>query len=208
MDQAKIIASFLESIDARNVILCGNSFGGGVSLMTYFMIPEPERHERIGALILIDAAAYPQKLPFFMDALTWPLIHSMVPILSPQRRAQMVLQQAFHNDSKITEDRVRRHAQFLSLPGHYRALVATAKQIIPDNWDAFIGSIKRVNVPTLILWGEKDAIIPIDHARRFAGEIPNSTLQIISGCGHIPQEECPEATADHIRAFADRIRQA
>ena len=52
--------------------------------------------------------------------------------------------------------------------------------------------LKKINVPTLILWGRQDRIIPIKHASITAASIPNAKLVVFDKCGHMPMFEYPE----------------
>jgi pimeloyl-ACP methyl ester carboxylesterase len=199
-DQVKIVSAFLEFIDVRHAVLVGSSLGGGVALMTYLTMPSvPARVDR---LVLIDSAVYPQPLPFYISLLRIPILKKVIPhLLSADARVRLVLARGFYDNSKVTAGRVRRHAQFLDLPGSLHALIETAYQIIPDDIQLFLGKLKEVNIPTLIIWGEHDRIISGSKAQRLQRDIRNARLVLIPKCGHIPQEEAPEATAEAIRAF-------
>ena len=74
------------------------------------------------------------------------------------------------------------------------ALLETGKQIIPPNIDELTARYQAINVPTLIIWGKQDKIINPIVGDLLDQAIPNSTLKWIDQCGHVPQEEMPEAT--------------
>jgi pimeloyl-ACP methyl ester carboxylesterase len=59
--------------------------------------------------------------------------------------------------------------------------------------------------PTLILWGEQDAVIPVSTATRLEAILPNTTTVIYPQLGHIPMEEAPELTASDVRQFLDSL---
>jgi len=61
--------------------------------------------------------------------------------------------------------------------------------------------IKDLKLPTLILWGGQDRLIPPDYGRRFAQDIAGSKLVMFDALGHVPQEEDPAATLVPVRAF-------
>jgi pimeloyl-ACP methyl ester carboxylesterase len=61
--------------------------------------------------------------------------------------------------------------------------------------------LSRVRTPTLILWGEGDALIAVEGGRWFARGIPGSTLVTYPGIGHLPQEEAPEQTLRDLRGW-------
>lgn len=64
--------------------------------------------------------------------------------------------------------------------------------------DSLIRSYKAIIIPTFILWGTKDRIVPLKLGKRLHSEIPSSTMEILDNCGHIPQEEFPEETVKHL----------
>jgi pimeloyl-ACP methyl ester carboxylesterase len=61
--------------------------------------------------------------------------------------------------------------------------------------------LARVTVPALILWGGRDAMVPVDHAARFEAAMPDVQLVVYDDLGHIPHEEAPERTLEDVRAF-------
>ena len=61
--------------------------------------------------------------------------------------------------------------------------------------------IKKITVPTLIIWGAEDAWIPTEHAYQFHKDIRKSILKIYEGVGHEPQEEAPDWTAKDVKLF-------
>jgi pimeloyl-ACP methyl ester carboxylesterase len=60
-------------------------------------------------------------------------------------------------------------------------------------------------VPTLIIWGDKDRIIPVEQGRATHEAIPGSRLEIFEGVGHFPHREDPDRAAAEIGAFFGRI---
>ena len=57
------------------------------------------------------------------------------------------------------------------------------------------------DLPMLVVWGERDAVIPMEHAGRLHAALPNSHLDIFAGAGHFPHEEQPERFVDLVRSF-------
>ncbi len=108
---------------------------------------------------------------------------------------------AYFDDEAVPEEAVERYAEALGQPGAEHALVETARQIIPSDLDRLTARYPEIGYPTLILWGEQDAIVPPDIGRRLHEAIPNSRLVILRDTGHIPQEERPQATLAEIESF-------
>ncbi len=200
-DQAEIITKFIVRYNLKRVTLIGHSFGGAVALFTYMNFHNGCINP-IEKIVLIDSAGYNQKLPFFITILRTPIINSLVLNLLPSEfQAEYTLRKLVYDKSKLTKDKILRYSFFYNMPGSHNALVQTAKQILPDNHEEIIGQIKLINVPTLIVWGRNDPIIPLKNAFRFQADISNAQVRIIDNCGHIPQEEKPEETAKAIVEF-------
>ena len=70
-----------------------------------------------------------------------------------------------------------------------------------SNDAALAGQISQLRLPTLILWGSEDRLIPPDHAQRFQQAIAGSELLVFEGLGHVPHEENPEATVQAVKRF-------
>jgi len=204
-DQAEVVLAFMKTQKLHDVTLVGHSYGGAVCLYTYFHDRSRLNGGLIRRLVLIDAAAYVQKFPFFIEILTKPVINWVVMKLVPaQTRASLVLHRLFHDARKLSEERIARHADFLDEPGSYNSFVECAKQVVPANPDSISALIKTIEVPTLILWGADDSAIPVEQGRRLWRDIRTSSLVIIPDCGHIPHEEAPEESLEAILNFLAR----
>jgi pimeloyl-ACP methyl ester carboxylesterase len=81
------------------------------------------------------------------------------------------------------------------------ALGCTAKFLWPIPDRGLAKRLHRIAAPTLIVWGEQDALIPVIYADEFARLIPGSRVCLVPDCGHIPQVEQPEMTVEAVRAF-------
>lgn len=201
-NQAEIVVSFIKHHELRDFILGGHSYGGGVALVTYFKLQDIKHAARVKALILIDSAGYLQKFPFFISVLRFPVLNCVILKFVPAYlRARYTLERIFYDKSTVTKERVHRYARFFDLPGSHNSFIEVAKQIVPDNPDSIIQRIPNIKIPTLVLWGHNDPVIPIEHAHRFHQEIVNSKLEVIQQCGHVPHEEKPEQVASSIIQF-------
>jgi pimeloyl-ACP methyl ester carboxylesterase len=208
-DQADVVLAFIKSQNLHNVTLVGNSYGGAVCLYTYWKDRSAHDEGSIRRLILIDAAAYVRPLPLFIDILRRPVINWVVMNLVPAEMiATVVLFQLFHDPARLSYERIARHAEFFDQPGSYNSFVECAKQLIPANPDSVTAFIKTIEVPTLILWGADDPVIPVEDAYRLHQDIRTSRLVILPHCGHIPHEEAPEESLEAILNFLDGAKPA
>jgi pimeloyl-ACP methyl ester carboxylesterase len=201
IDQRDLIFRFILEHDLRNLTLMGNSYGGGVSLLVAMLLCEQEP-ERFSKLILIDSGGYNAKLPTHLKLLRTPILGWLALNLLPARTsARMILKQAFYNKTLITENQVEAYAGPIAAKGGRHALLQTAKQAIPKNIDQITARYKTISVPTLILWGLQDTIIPLEIGERLRKDIPDSRLEVIDKAGHILEEEVPEKIIPLILRF-------
>jgi pimeloyl-ACP methyl ester carboxylesterase len=200
-DHADLIYQFILDHDLRNLTLIGNSFGGALSLLLSIMLLENEPG-RLRSLVLIDAGAYKKYIPGYLKLIGVPIIGAAAVYLTPARcMAKSVLKLAYYDPKKITAGQISGYAAPLAAPGGKHALLETGKQIIPPNLDELTARYKDINVPTLIIWGKQDKIINPIVGDLLDQAIPNSTLKWIDQCGHVPQEEMPEATVPLVLDF-------
>lgn len=200
-DQADIVAAFIRDRNLSGVVLAGHSYGGGVAVLANDRLAR-QGNDAVKALILIDSALYPQDLPFFIDALRMPVLNRVfLAFTSPRFRARFTLQRIFRNQEAVTDARVERHARFLDAPGAHDAFIQAAEQIDDLDFAEAERALGAVRVPTLIIWGEHDPVIPLANAHRLKAAIPHATLEVIAGSGHAPHEEYPDATVAAILEF-------
>lgn len=199
-DKTDEIYNLILEEDLRNLTLVGNSLGGAIALLLAIRLHK-EKPDRLSKLILIDSAGDSSSLPPHLNLLRSftgaPIIY-----LSPSRlAAMMTLRMCYYDKTKITSEQVDAYATPLASFGGRHALLETARQCIPENADELIAAVSTITVPTLILWGREDKVIPLKVGERLHKLLPNSTLAVIEECGHIPQEEKPDETIALISRF-------
>jgi len=214
-DQSDLIYQFILEQDLRNLTLMGNSYGGAVSLVLAIRLckeesrtPHKEQPPRLASLILLDSGGYNRDLPSHLKILKTPLIGWLaVHVLSPEAAANKVLKDSYYMDCKITKEQIAEYARPIRARGGRYALLQTAKQAIPENSDEITSQYKNISVPTLIIWGLDDEVIPVKIGLMLHQEILPSRLELINDCGHVPQEEQPEETMRYISAFFSSLGQ-
>jgi len=202
---AEIVVNFIIEKNIGDYILVGHSLGGGVALLTAISFLDYPHYMPKG-MILLDTAAYKTELPFFVQRLNIPILSTLIlKFTSPDFQARYTLSKIYYDPSKITQEKVERYSYFFSLDGHDDALLQTAHQIIPKDFNQYTNQYKNLNVPTLVIWGKQDPALPLATGTRLALELPSATLKVIDKCGHNPQEEWPEETAKYILDFIFRL---
>jgi len=198
--KADDIYNLIVEEDLRNLTLIGNSLGGGVALLVATRLME-EESGRLSKLVLIGSAGDKRYVP-------WPVkvVRSFVggPIVyaTPSRlAASATLRMCYYDPKKASKEQVLAYATPIASRGGRHALLQTARGCIPANADALIAKLPKLTVPTLLIWGRQDKIIPLVVGELLHELIPNSQLEIIEECGHIPQEEKPEETVALVSRF-------
>ena len=102
------------------------------------------------------------------------------------------------NHHLITKDRIESVRRPTTAADAHRSFLATAR-----SWDAcrIQDDAQYINQPTLIIWGEKDTVIPIANGERLYNSILNSRFVVFKNCGHVPQEENPDLFVDLVTEF-------
>jgi pimeloyl-ACP methyl ester carboxylesterase len=201
LDQAELLAQLIEDRDLHNVTLVGHSFGGGVALLLALQA-DTRLKGRIAKLVLLDSIAYPQKVPVFFRLLGVPVMSQLGVRMAPSSwQIEVALKLAYYDQRKIDPAEVEAYAAPMQTAAGKHAIIYSARQIVPDGLDQLAARYKLITLPTLILWCDHDRIVPLEIGLKLRRAMPNSTFKLVSDCGHMPQEEQPEATLRLIRGF-------
>jgi len=202
-DHAALVLDFMEGLQLHDVVLAGHSLGGGIALFAGEMARESGRERLIGRLVLIDAAAYPQRLPRFFAYLRMPVAGSLILHLLPLKvMVRYNLEHVYHAPGQVTEERIKRYSGCFTGRNTAYALIATARQLDPAAYQHRLPDYGKISIPTLIVWGRHDRVIRLPAGERLHREIPGSRLAILDA-GHNPHEERAEACAAAISAFME-----
>jgi len=201
MTHAAIVAAFLQAHELNGVVLVGHSFGGAVALLTSLKSRPEGEWGRIGRLILIDCAVYPQKIPRYIGYLRLPLLGYLLLKAVPVRfGVRQMLNNIFRNQRAITPERIERYASCFGKESVY-PLIQGARQLLPPDSAELVLRYREIDFPTLIIWGREDPLISLDQGVRLQGELPQARLVVLENCGHNPHEEWPEQTFAVIHEF-------
>jgi pimeloyl-ACP methyl ester carboxylesterase len=129
---------------------------------------------------------------------TVPAVAALLPYTLPRPMVRSMLAPAFGNPAALTDDRVTRYRDMMLAPGVRRAMVARMAQVMLVPPEPLL---RRIEAPTLIVWGEKDAMIPFRNAADYMKVMPHARLVALPGLGHVPQEEAPAETAGLVADF-------
>ncbi|KZF09140.1 hydrolase [Rhodococcus sp. EPR-157] len=205
---AATIRDLLHSLDVESVTMVGHSYGGGVAMQMLYLFPE-----MVEKICLVASGGLGQEVNPVLRAASLPGSEVALPVAAsaPVRRAvggvlalltrARILrlgagdQRAWTNFASISDSRTR------------RAFLSTARSVI--NYRGQSVSATRLlssfsHVPALLVWGERDTIIPATHAHSVRDQLPGrGRVELFPKAGHFPHLDEPERFASVFAEFMD-----
>jgi pimeloyl-ACP methyl ester carboxylesterase len=213
--RSRLVIDYLERSGRGPVHLVGNSMGGAISIQV-----ADRRPDLVRTLTLISPAVPDLRLRRGSDALL-PLLLvpgigsrmlTRVENVPPERRAQAVIDLCFAHPERVPPNRlaeaaaevaVRRDyawagdAFMRSFRGLVRSYLVTGRR---SAWQA----LARIDLPALVVWGERDRLVHVSNAAKVAAMLPDSRLLVLPEVGHTAQLEDPVSTARAILTLTTR----
>ena len=115
----------------------------------------------------------------------------------PRGVVERSLRNVYGDPSKVTPELVDLYSGMTLREGNRKALVLRIEQGYTGN----VALLKEIKSPTLILWGGKDRLAPLEMGQRFERDIAGARLVVFDDLGHVPQEEDPARTVGEVRRF-------
>lgn len=196
---ADFITDFMDAVGIEKAHLVGNSLGGATAAAAALWHPE-----RVDKIVLIGAGGYDEiaeHRPFFVKLSQLPVIGEgiiLLSVINPQGIVRSTLKESAFTEEFIDDDLVHEFARAFVTPGYRRFILRFTRDF---RYEELENSLNQIEHEALLLWGAEDNWIPVKFAHRFHEDLPNSVLKLIENCGHEPQEEYPELTAEIIRDF-------
>ena len=181
--QTDLIEGFTEALHLPKMNVIGWSMGGWIALD--FAIEHPEKVDR---LVVMDSAGLSFKTnltPQVFEPRTVPQLKQLEELLVPHPR-----------DLPAFFDR----ALLRAMQKNFRVVHRTVDSMLTGK-DLLDSKLRQIKMPVLIVWGEQDALVPTSVALRMHQAIPQSVLQIYSGCGHIGPAICSSRIVPHVVDF-------
>lgn len=203
-DQAELLVHEIRRRGLERATLVGHSLGGGIALLTALRLAE-RGGRTLESLVLISAAAFADRLPRFVAWARSPLLGpALVRLVPPRTLVRWILRSIVHDPSTVTERQVRAYAEPLASPEGRRAILRTARRIVPADAESTVARYPRISRPALLLWGRQDRVVPPAQGERLARALPRAKLEVLEACGHIPQEERPDESLAVVEPFLQR----
>jgi pimeloyl-ACP methyl ester carboxylesterase len=192
------VGAMLEALEVPRAVIGGNSLGGQIAWA--FAHAQPQR---VTKLILVDASGYAPKVQsmpigFRLAAIPWlaPLIRNVL----PRSVVEASVRNVYGDPSRVTAALVDEYHDMARREGNRRALSLR----LAAGYQGNEAHIRELNLPTLVLWGRLDRLVPPERADDFARDIAGSRKVVFEQLGHVPHEEDPKATVAEVLRFVQR----
>ncbi|WP_084599034.1 alpha/beta fold hydrolase [Actinoplanes subtropicus] len=200
---AHFLADFAEAVGIREPAhLVGNSLGGAVAMQLSAQAPE-----RVRSLVLANSAGFGRAvaLPIRLMSVR-PLGRLLLsrPSLASARRVELSF---FHDPALATDDRVHLGYRLALRPHGTRVFLETAGSLgtilgARAAWRrALLAAVVARRVPTLVVWGDDDKIVPFAQLGAAGRYLPYARTHLFPDTGHMPQIERAEEFADLVTGF-------
>ena len=192
-DVARVIA-VMDQLGVQQVIVAGHSMGGRIAWNLAAAHPE-----RVSKLVLLSPDGFPDPNAKSDKTYEVPALLGLLPYSLPQWALRMGgVAPAFADERKLTPQMMQRYHDMMLAPGVRTALLDRMRQT--RNSDPVV-RLQSIKAPTLLLWGEKDAFIPVSNAQDYLKAMPQATLVTLPGVGHVLHEEAPQASVQAVLDF-------
>ena len=197
------LRDFLSILDVDSVTIVGHSFGGGVAMQLAYQHPH-----LVDRLVLVGSGGLGREVSWLLRLLTLPGAEYVMPFAFPKPivdRATGVGRQLGRRNIRSPKFSEMWRA-YSSLAGatNRKAFVRTMRGVIEPGGQT-VNATDRLylaaHVPTMIVWGDRDGIIPVEHAHAAHELIPTSRLEVVEGVGHFPHVEQPDTFTDLLVDF-------
>ncbi len=192
-DVARVIA-VMDQLGVQQVIVTGHSMGGRIAWNLAAAHPE-----RVSQLVLLSPDGFPDPNAKSDKTYEVPALLGLLPYSLPKWALRMGgVAPAFADDSQLTPQMMQRYHDMMLAPGVRTALLERMRQT--RNSDP-VARLQSITVPTLLIWGEKDAFIPVGNAQDYLKAMPQARLVTLPGVGHVLHEEAPQASVQVVLDF-------
>lgn len=194
-DFAEDVGLVADHLGLEEFVLVGSSMGGRVAV-TYAL----ENQDRLSGLVLVGASGAPitkqgsGNLAYTIAAT--PGVRELVKYITPRSMIERSFAQSVSNKDIVTPEQVDRYWELLRYPGNRAA--ALERLGVPRK-SFGQEEIADLRVPTLLVWGEEDTLVPFETGKWYSQNLPNATIVSYPRIGHLPHEEAAERSLQDLR---------
>ena len=188
-----LMLRLMDRLGIDRATLIGNSIGGRIAWWSAAKYPE-----RVGKLVLISPDGFASPGFEYNTAPAVPAMLALMRYALPKFMVRSNLAQSYGDPAALTETMVGRYYDLLLAPGSRQALLDRLGQTVLTDPRPIL---KNIGIPVLLVWGEKDALIPFSNAQDYLDHMPDARLVSFPDLGHVPHEEAPEKTLPPVMQF-------
>ena len=189
----EVLEAFLKELNTPKVVLVGNSMGGKFAWQFAARYPN-----QVAKLVLISPDGYASPGIEYGKKPDVPAIADLYRYFFSKAFLAMNLEPAYANPKTLSDALVNRYYDLMLAPGVRGAILARMQQTVLQDP---VPSLASIQVPTLLIWGEKDAFIPISNSNDYLKVMPNAKRVSLPNIGHLPQEEQPSIGLAALKEF-------
>jgi pimeloyl-ACP methyl ester carboxylesterase len=189
----EVLEVFLKELKIPKVVLVGNSMGGKFAWQFAARYPN-----QVAKLVLISPDGYASPGIEYGKKPDVPAIADLYRYIFSKTFLAMNLEPAYANPKTLNDALVNRYYDLMLAPGVRGAILARMQQTVLQDP---VPSLASIQVPTLLIWGEKDAFIPISNSNDYLKVMPNAKRVSLPNIGHLPQEEQPSIGLAALKEF-------
>jgi pimeloyl-ACP methyl ester carboxylesterase len=193
-----VVDTVTRRLDIPRFTLGGNSMGGGVAWR--YALKHPDR---LDGLVLVDAAGWPRTGKggiLIFQILKNPVGRALLKNIETRPLVKQGLVDGYLDPALVTPALIDRYTELARAPGHRDILLGL--QTGPGD-PASAARLAAIRIPTLVMFGEEDRVIPAGDGKKFAAAIPGATLILYPKVGHAPMEQIPERSAADLKTWLD-----
>src|SRR5215217_2357888 len=200
----RFVAAFIDALGIAQATFVGNSLGGLIALR--LALSEPAR---VRALVLVDSAGLGRAVdPVFTSVNVPGLGEAAMPFwrtrVGAYQRAWGRTALLFtHSPRSVPREWLAEQCRLARSPGYLEAHLTVLRTLVSPlgQREVLVDRLPTLKIPTLLVWGERDRVLPQSQARDAVTRLRDGSLSLIPDCGHMPHVECPDRFLGALEGF-------
>jgi pimeloyl-ACP methyl ester carboxylesterase len=208
---ASTIRDLLDHLGHERCIFVGHSLGGGIGMQFAYQFPT-----RTAGLVLVASGGLGREASPLLRAASLPGAELVLPIITASRTVRALgasgrLLGRLRGNGPLLDDESLTTLRELAEPARRAAFLATLRSVV-DVSGQRVSALSKLptasHLPTLLVWGDRDPIIPLAHGLAAVELLPYGRLVVFPGAGHEPHRHDPERFVDVLSDHAARVQVA
>jgi pimeloyl-ACP methyl ester carboxylesterase len=191
----EILSALMDRLGLERANIVGHSIGGRIAWS--FAAAHPDR---VSKLVLIAPDGFASPGAAYGEQPEVPAMAALMRYMLPKPVLRASLAPAYGDPTTLTDETVDRYYDLMLAPGVRDALIARMRQTVRQDPRP---RLRTLAMPVLLIWGDRDGMIPAVNAEDYRRELPDSRLVVFPGLGHVPHEEAPTETVGPLKAFLE-----